>query len=56
LAHPSHDINGDRAKVIGYTDRQVKVQITNKLKLIKPEKLDKIVNTDEIFLDLRFVS
>lgn len=36
LAHPSHDINGDKAKVVGYTDKKVKVQITNKLKLIKP--------------------
>ncbi len=56
LTHADANVCGDKGKVVGYQDKKVKVKITNKLKLIKPEKLDKIVNTDEVFLELRFVS
>lgn len=56
MTHADANLCGNKAKVIGYTDKKVKVRVTHKLKMIKPEKLDKMVNTDEVFFELRFVA
>lgn len=50
MTTPNKDLCGYKAKVVGYTDRKIKVRTTQKIKKIKEEKLDKIVNTDEVFL------
>ena len=46
LTHADANLCGNKAKVVGYTDKKVKVKITQKLRMIKPEKLEKMVNTD----------
>lgn len=44
--------------MIGHSEKgdSVKVEIVHPLKRLAKQKLLKIVNTDEVFLDLRFVS
>jgi hypothetical protein len=58
LTHPDEALCGSKAKVVGYTEKgeNVKIEITHPLKKLTRQKLLKIVNTDEVFLDLRFVS